>query len=101
MNRISGLSHVPLASTDDTVREVAEMIVTAADLNESLFKLLNDTTKVAEILETEFDVASSILRTTQKFQFLSTRKIDLSEIELHMDRGFARKPAQQPRTLPC
>jgi len=75
-------AHEHIDVTDPTVRrEHAAAIVDSADLNESLFRILDDPVRQAEIRELELDVAGAVLEAADEFGYLNTRAIDLADAE--------------------
>lgn len=79
-----GESQTISLDNDTIIKENAEIIVRSADLNVSLFDLLDDASKQSEIEEMEIRVASEMLQKADYFGFLNTRKIDLDKLETYL-----------------
>ena len=80
----AGDSETIKLSSDKLIKEHAKNIVVSADLNESLFRILNNKKREKEIHDMEVDVAGNMLRKANYFGYLNTRKIDLAEAEKYI-----------------
>ncbi|MCY4333423.1 MAG: hypothetical protein OXC60_01950 [Litoreibacter sp.] len=71
--------------TEADFRTYAKIIAESADLNESLFDLINNEGRISEIREKEISVAAAMLRRANAFSFLNTRAIDLAKVEKFLE----------------
>jgi len=67
------------------IKEHAKNIVESADLNESLFKLMDDKKLTKQITNLEVSVASNMLKNANYFGYLNTRKINLKKVDLYLN----------------
>ncbi len=74
---------VKLESMEQTMRH-AKNIVVSADLNESLFRIIDDSDFKKSITLLELDVASKMLEKCSYFGYLNTRKIELNEVDKYL-----------------
>lgn len=77
---------------DEVRRDCVETIVTAADLNESLFELITDADHRAEIRRQERKVADEMLQRCDYMGFLNTRQIDLKKAATFLEDVERPKP---------
>ncbi len=73
-------------TSDDAIQEHARNIVDSADLNVSLFEILDNAEQAEEIRATEVQVAATMLRNANSFAYLNTRKVDLEQIPDHIEQ---------------
>lgn len=80
-----GESRSVALETNAVKTEVAETIVDSADLNESLFGLLADPKQQQKIRKSEIDVTKRILKKSDYFGYLNTRKINLQNVARYLE----------------
>jgi len=72
--------HESVTLTEVNIKEHAQQIIESADLNVSLYRLL-DQRQMWLVKENEIEVATSILKKVNSFGYLNTRKANADEIE--------------------
>lgn len=76
----------------DTIAKHAEIIAKSADLNESLFEILEDPKASSDIRETEIRCFSAMLERVSYFGYLNTRRIDLEQADAYLNDVEAPEP---------
>lgn len=73
------------------LEEHAARVVESADLNESLFEMIDDA-RQADVAVLERRIAAAILERTDRFGYLNTRAIDLSEVDRYLENVETNTP---------
>ncbi len=76
--------YIPL-KTKQSIAEHAENVVVSADLNVSLFDIIQDDALQKGIREEEITVAGNIISNAQAFGYLNTRLIDLEDAPKYIE----------------
>ena len=76
--------HLDLGDAEQ-LEEAAVAVIDSADLNLSLFDVLQDDAARADIRAEELAIARSLLSGAEAFTFMNTRRLDLDEADRHVE----------------
>lgn len=79
-------------TSEDAIAKHAEAVATSADLNESLFEIIENSDASAEIRDREIEGFSALLRNATYFGYLNTRRINLNQVDTYLNNVEAPHP---------
>ncbi len=78
----------PQAITNDNRSELATEIMQSADLNDSLYQILDNESAIADVKCLEMKVIESLLSQFDSLSYINTRKLDLNNLQPFISENF-------------